>query len=199
MKRPDNTNVYMVNISKVLHQATADDRAKGKDWYGEARDEAQDIADATGLSLMRVCGIIAALSPRNKWLRNLADARAVCEQRGVGYSCATFQANVDKAHNILNMPHSDSLRWDIEQELHGKKVVAFFNNIFDPTSQRVTVDVHMQLAALGRYLPENERPGLTDKIYREIESAIKTIAMNNGMMPHEVQATAWLTWKGMNS
>jgi len=142
---------------------------------------------------MNVCAVIAALSPRNKWERNIVDAKTLCTLKDNFESgkYSTFGANVKKAYAAL---------WAIDRDsvlvvLNGKKVCSFFDNIFDPSSTRVTIDVHMQLVALGKYIAEDDRPSLTDKVYREIEEAVKTVALKNGLLPYELQAIAWVTWK----
>lgn len=193
MARVDRTNEYVLNIRRVLDMATMDHRKRGKSWYLTARVAAWQISQESGVPLMNVCAVMAALSPRNKWARNVLDTQTMCrlkDQFEMG-KYGTFNTNRDKAYALLWAKDKASCL----TLLKGQKVTAFFENIYDPSSHRVTVDVHMQMVAIGRYLPENERPALTDKMYREIESAIKKVAIDNGMMPYELQATAWLTWK----
>jgi len=183
-------NQYTKNIRTVFDMASIENKKRGKEWYIAARIAAFQISQQTGVPLITVCGVIAALSPRNKWARNLLDAEQICRSNEF-HKCATFKANVHKAIRIMGTSDKTA----ITAILSGKKITAFFDNIYDPSSSRVTVDVHMQLVALGSYLKEKDRPSLTDKMYREIEEAVKEVAIKNGLQPFELQAITWLTWK----
>lgn len=178
------------NLEKLFSQACGPTLYEGANWYRRARIRAYDISRYTGMPLLNVCGVIAALSPRNKWERNLIDAHALCS--GFTHKYGTFGANVRKAKAILNA-HNTA---EICKILGGRKTKSFFLNLYDADSSHVTVDVHMHLAALGEYIKEENRPSLTNRRYTEIEEAIKTIAKNyNGWKPHEVQAVIWLAWR----
>jgi len=185
------TNQFVKNFDKVLAAATEEQKTRGTAWYRQARADASRISQETGVSFMSVCGVIAALSPRNKWERNLIDAKAICERK-YEHKCSTFNANKAKAMAILDECASYERILEI---LSGTKVTAFFDNIFSAESQRVTVDVHMKLAAFGKYIPEAERPRMTDKLYQEIENAIRRVAVQYGIAPVEAQGAIWITWK----
>jgi hypothetical protein len=58
------------NIMKVYNQATGCERLNGASWYREAQGSALDISTRLKLPLHIVTGVIAALSPNNKWDRN---------------------------------------------------------------------------------------------------------------------------------
>lgn len=62
------------NILKVYRQATEAEHKHGTTWYAKAQSHAQRIADKHVVPLRVVVGVIAALSPNNKWERNVTDA-----------------------------------------------------------------------------------------------------------------------------
>ena len=65
---------YTTNINKVFKQATAQEVNHGLTWYQDAQDACQAMADTYELPLAIVVGVVAALSPTNRWERNLIDA-----------------------------------------------------------------------------------------------------------------------------
>ena len=62
------------HIQAVLDLATAGDVAQGISWYATALTAAQELAARYNIYIATACAVIAALSPRNKWERNLIDA-----------------------------------------------------------------------------------------------------------------------------
>ena len=57
--------------------ATSQEVQLGCDWYPSALAIASRIADKYNLRTEVVAGIIAALSPNNRWERNIIDAEAI--------------------------------------------------------------------------------------------------------------------------
>ena len=58
------------NIYKILatfHKANPDIIIDGIDWYERAKKTCKIIANDTGLNIRIVVGVVAALSPNNKW------------------------------------------------------------------------------------------------------------------------------------
>ena len=60
---------YTRNILKVYNQATQSEIDHGMTWYADAKSDAQSMADKYELPLHIVVGVIAALSPTNRWER----------------------------------------------------------------------------------------------------------------------------------
>ena len=54
-----------------------EDHANGLEWYDRAKRMAKKIAQDTGLDIKTVIGVMAALSPNNRWERNCRDTH-VC-------------------------------------------------------------------------------------------------------------------------
>ena len=87
-------------------KATEEQRMRGCLWYDEAEEVANNIAACTGVEIHTAGAVIAALSPRNKWERNVDDAWSLCKAWARGEDPAsvrvcTFNANKNKAWSIL--------------------------------------------------------------------------------------------------
>ena len=95
------------NIAAVFTLATASERIIHATWYDDARVAAIAIADATGLGLDTVVGVIAALSPNNRWERNLVDAENVCRtfvadpESAASVKVCTYGKMLEKAIKVL--------------------------------------------------------------------------------------------------
>ena len=72
------TDVYVKNILEVYSMADMQDIQSGMDWYQDAWDICQEIADRHELPLHIVAGVLSALSPTNKWTQNVKDADSMC-------------------------------------------------------------------------------------------------------------------------
>lgn len=177
-------------IYHVLNHSSHDQFMDGLKWYGQAREFAAETAQASGYPLITVCAVIAALSPMSPWDRNKLDAYEMC-MGNLEHRFTTFGANVRKAERLLKLNDYDS----IVTELNGLKTVAFFDNIFNPDSDSVTIDSHMLSLAHGEKLSKSDRPSMTKSMYHIIEDGIRSIADKFKLRPYELQAILWVTWR----
>lgn len=178
------------NILAIYEQATEAEKAAGIAWYKEARSFCRKQAQEYGVSLEVVVAVISALSPRNKWEQNLKDAVTVLEavRQGKGpddVKVSTFGKNKVKAFNIV-LNHKPSL------VKASSKTAAFFDNIRYENSKEVTVDVHAFGIYMGVKIPVT---GLTPKKYAEIAEAYRQVAEQAKLLPYQIQAITWVTWK----
>lgn len=185
------------NLNSLLQDATPSEIQHGLDWYREARIYAYQLSKVYNVPFSKVCGVIAALSPRNKWERNKLDAArvisAVVSKRRNMPRCGTYKMMRTKAIDILK---SDSASSDsILKILNGPKISAFYLNIFDGENNRVTVDTWIHLASKLEYLVEEARPVLKRAEYVEIETALKELSAEYGIKPYQAQAIVWLVFK----
>ena len=65
------------NIRAVLTLASLTEQADGNSWYPVANSVAISLVDRYEISEAQAIGVIAALSPRNRWERNIQDADAL--------------------------------------------------------------------------------------------------------------------------
>ena len=161
------------------NKASVEQIETGGDWYQDAHDSAIILAMQHNLPLFKVCGVIAALSPRNKWERNLYDTDNMLANPSVETKTCTFKTNRRKAIKILEAA-DESIVKDI---LNGEKTRAFFDNILYPeTSVETTVDVWMYRAA-------NLGTGVVN--YRIVKHAVEYIALQETELPMVIQAVIW--------
>lgn len=192
-------------IKGMLQLATVADIEQGKKWYQRAYDLAVKLMHAyNGITLGQCVGVIAALSPNNKWERNCNDAEAMikawhngCDTTSV--KVCTFNKNKEKAAAILNLPE-DFTTEDIESILSGRKVCAFYRCImgFDDA---VCVDGHAYAIWLGERVPTTKTPSISAKLYETISRAyINTATVSFDLVgecltPAQVQAVTWVTYR----
>jgi hypothetical protein len=192
---------YVRNILKLYRQATQEDTTNGVEWYARAERMAKAIAKDAGLPLPTVIGVMAALSPNNRWERNCRDAATMCQAWVAGESMDSFKVSCyntmkAKAWAILDLGLTDDE--DILSHLNGQKIRSFYSNIRG--LDEVTIDGHALNIARGK------REGLTsDKTnmgkreYRELQEAYVKAAKRVGVKPHVLQAITWTTWKRIHN
>lgn len=183
-----NRSEYLHRILYVLSQANSDDIRQGLQWYPKARSIAHDIGKAYGLTLKTVASIIAILSPGAKWSRNIQDTRNILdhEERAI---VTTYQKNKIKALRVLwgEVP---------ETVVSGDKTSRFYRNILGE-KQPVTLDRHAARVACGIRLTADQGHKFicTERKYQVIESIYQESASYVGLVPSELQAITWCTYK----
>ena len=192
---------HVRNILKIYRQATQEDIINGVEWYARAKHMASKISFTNDLPLPTVIGVMAALSPNNKWERNCNDAWVMCQAWRQGDSMDSFKVSCyntmkAKAWAILDIGLTDDE--DILSHLNGQKIRSFYSNIRG--LDEVTIDGHALNIARGK------REGLTsDKTnmgkreYRELQAAYVRAAKRVGVKPHVLQAITWTTWKRVHN
>ena len=119
------------HISGMLQLASQTDIISGLNWYQRAHDLAVKFTHAyDGLTMGQAVGVIAALSPSNKWERNCIDAEAMIKTWAIGgdynaIKVCTFNTNKQKAIDILSLDMESVDTEAIPKILNGQKVVAF--------------------------------------------------------------------------
>jgi hypothetical protein len=181
------------NILRMFDMATMDEIYSGCEWYAEANRQARTISANTGYNLTAVCGIIAALSPRNKWSRNIEDVRNLLADDDAKVS--TFHRNKAKAAEIKSLlnPSFDQVL-DI---IKGDKVCSFYANILNPNLlDIVTVDSHAIGVWLGTRAVKVAAKGVA---YQTIQQAYVDTAKELCLIPCQLQAITWLTYRRINN
>ena len=184
------------NITSVYRDADEDQHAEGLLWYSQAKREAYHIAMKHDVPVYITVAVIAALSPNNKWARNLVNADALIGAfvNGDGLlsvKVSTYHAMKRKAWDILVARPSYN---DVKAMLKGQKITSFFMDIMGEFN--VTIDGHARNIAYG------ERVGLTDdrsnigvREYRALQAAYQEAARRVGLMPYQLQAITWRVWR----
>lgn len=194
---------HVKNIINKYRQASPDFIKGGHEWYAKAHEVANKLGQG---DVRRGAGVIAALSPLSDWDRNVREAHELVKTGRV--QGALLPANVEKAQRI----HAGE---DPEAVLGGHKVTNFFHNIHDPSSpSHVTIDRHAYDIAMGRPFigqgkgKKAEEPrqsgtmsqdlglsslGRYQHFVRAYQRASDELEVN---LPHQTQATTWVTHRG---
>jgi hypothetical protein len=190
----------------MLQLASQADILSGLDWYKRAHKLGVRLIHAyDGLTLGQAVGVIAALSPNNKWARNCTDAEAMIKAWHAGadpltVKVCTFNPNKAKAAAILALTAEDLETDTIAEILNGRKVVAFYRSIMgDPDA--VCVDGHAYAVWIGERIPTTQTPSIGVKLYADIARAYQLVAKRSyelcgtTLTPTQVQAVTWVTYR----
>jgi hypothetical protein len=192
------------NITKVFRSATAAEVAEARDWYRRARALAESLAAEYGgpgaehdeTEVERAAAVIAVLSPRLSWPKNVELARLAYEWHADGSQQLSnwpgLKGNALKAFQILGGATPDDV-------VKGPKVRTFWLTICDPTDPRaVVVDRHAFDVAVNKVLTDETRGKLLGRkgAYDEVATMYRRAAkVLGGITPAEVQAVTWTVWR----
>ena len=184
------------NITSVYRDADETQHAEGLLWYSDAQKAAHNIAVKYDVPVYIVVAVIAALSPNNKWSRNIVNADALIGAfiRGDGLlsvKVSTYHAMKRKAWDILMArPDYDGAK----AMLKGQKITSFFCDIMGEFN--VTIDGHARNIAYGeRVSLTDDRSNIGVREYRALQAAYEEAARRVGLMPYQLQAITWRVWR----
>ena len=203
------------NIKGVYYLSKAYEKKHGEIWYKVANKSCGAIAKKTQMHSAIVVGVLSALSPNNKWERNIIDTENIC----MAYKSdipldevkvCTYNANKEKAIKILGILKSGSsdLENDIRTILNGNKVKAFFDCIYNYETNKTTVciDGHAKAIYIGeKFALSSNSSNVTNKQYRVISQAYidatKEINESEGTsyLPYQIQAITWVAWRRIHN
>jgi len=193
------------NILAIYKMATPEEKRDGIVWYADALRDCTRIALDTSVPLHIVVGVVASLSPNNKWERNIQNAKdlihACVNGDGIdSVKVCTYHKMKEKAWSILEaMPDHDG----VITILNGQKIVSFYRNIMGDDT--CTIDGH------ARNIAYAERVGLTDdktnigvREYRTlqaeyVQAAKRTRVNGRALKAFELQAITWVTWRRIHN
>jgi hypothetical protein len=172
------------NILSVIKSASLSQTREGMEWYVEANAIATDINPANPDC---AAGVIAALSPMQRWEVNVRNARLAFEN---GYAGGTFFRNAIKADRIMAGK-------DWRDVLKGHKVRNFAALISNPADfNSVCIDRHAFDIAVGRVTDDSSRKILERVgVYDKFVQAYKNAAESLDILPWQVQAITWVAWR----
>ncbi len=203
MKKPNSKRALTKNVSAMLQLASIADINDGIEWYARAGRLGERLADEYGCTIEQSVGVIAALSPNNKWKRNCQDAESCIKAWSLGREvmdivCCTYPAMKDKAKRILGLKAPS--REDVAAILNGRKISAFALSILGEASA-VCVDGHAFAIWLGERVPTTKTPSLGKKLYARISADYCTVSKRSkaicghDLTAAQVQAVTWVTYR----
>jgi hypothetical protein len=184
-----------INIRRTLNRASAVDINEGRVAYFRYRELMVAFSEKYSLPLERVVGAFAALSPNISYYGNLRSLVSVLEAFTKGLdrnkiTVSSYRACKERAFTYLEgVSFLDTVK--------GKKTRAFYQNILYPLDPApVTIDGHAvniwknqvkNLKHIGKWK------------YETVAADYRAIAKQEGILPHQLQAITWFTWKRINN
>ena len=178
------------NLLKVWNSCDEYDRY---DWYKDAQwfairlYEAWKATNPVDPTLLKVVGVIAALSPLKTWEQNQALASDFLLK---GKRTGHFATAITKAKLIISV---GVMHFKILDILSGEKTKSFYQNILNPGKiEAVTIDRHAISAAVGSKMVD---ASLTPKQYEFFVGCYKEVAFQEDVSPLRLQSAIWLKWR----
>lgn len=209
------------NVLRIFRAATPDEIADGREWYRRARLLAEELAaaewqrgnvpgDERG-DVDRAAAVIAVLSPRQSWDRNVTLARQA-------YTQAIYRRTSPESTRATIVEYLPTLgrqreqvarllvdRDDPDDVVRGPKVRAFWHTIAHPDDPRaVVVDRHAIDVACGAVLDDARRGKLVGRkggydtlaaCYVRAAKQLNSEGTEPPITPAEVQAVTWHVWR----
>lgn len=183
--KPSDSSIrrYARNIIDVYNRATQDQVSRGRDWYPEAHRLATQLSD----DVRKGAGVIAALSARNSWERNVTIATA---SFATGTPSGHTRANLAKAARIMSGESPETV---LPMTL---KTGHFYRSIVAAgETDAVTIDRHAHDVAVGRKYGDKEDRGLSSQSrYDALVKAYRIAARRTGHHAATLQAIVWTVW-----
>lgn len=175
-------------VDNILEIFDIEGDVETNNWYLEANRFAGSLSAEFNVPMLKVCGIIAALSPLKNWDENKRIAESFL-RTGNGYHTKTF---IGKAERIYD---GSGDQVEIAEILHGNKITSFFLNIAFPLNASiVTIDRHAQDILLGKICEEDKR-NMTTKQYAFFVNCYTIAANLRAVTPSTMQAITWVKWR----
>ena len=193
------------NIISIYQMATPEEKRDGIVWYVNAYADCKRIAVDLNVPIHIVVGIVSALSPNNKWDRNVMNARDLIRgflngEHAEDIKVSTYHAMKKKAWSILEaMPDNEG----VITILNGQKITAFYRNIMGHDT--CTVDGHAKNIYYGvRHGLTDDKSNVGKKEYQEISQAYveagKKVRVNGrSLKAFEIQAITWVVWRRIHN
>ena len=188
--------------------ATTEEVVSGQQWYKNAHEIAARLARNNNITTAKAAGVLAALSPNNKWERNCLDAEHLIqafihgdEDDARQVSVCTYSAMKEKAIKILNLSNNESSTFllTIIDILNGPKIIEFFNCIMQ--RKDVCIDGHAYSIWIGERMTMKQVPNIGKRLRERIKSDYLDATnwineeMNTNYLPSDIQAIVWVCHK----
>lgn len=185
--------------------ATTEEVVSGQQWYKSAHEIAARLARNNNITTAKAAGVLAALSPNNKWERNCLDAEHLIQAYIHGdeddarqVSVCTYSAMKEKAIKILNSKE-DIYFDEIINILNGPKIIEFFNCIMQ--KKDVCIDGHAYSIWFGERMTMKQVPNIGKRLRERIKSDYLdatnwiNLEMDTNYLPSDIQAIVWVCHK----
>jgi hypothetical protein len=185
------------NIRRILDRADAIDISEGRVSYFRYNEVLRNLAAFYGVGFPETVAVFAALSPNSDYQGNLRSTASVIKGFVEGVpveriTVVTYNHCRDRAFGYLN---GRSFLGSVK----GKKIRSFYSNILNPLDPHpVTIDGHAVNIWRGRRVNLKAvatGPGFN---YESVAGDYRATAESVSLLPNQVQAITWFTWKRIN-
>lgn len=181
------------NLNWHYNQATEEQILQGLLWYHDAHNFAANQAKESGLDLVTVAAVIAALSPQTRWEANKAATVQLLEE-GTRFP-GMLISNYERARRVLMASPTEALAaLQVKGPESAPKIASFARNIIGD-EERVTVDVWAIRAALGD-VPNPEALLSRVGMYEAVAEQYRWLGRKHGVSAPQAQAIVWITLRG---
>ena len=200
---------HIDSIIAMYFSSSKVDRVKGKNWYSNAYSIACTLGKKYGVHSNTVSAVISALSPSNKWNRNVEDAEMMLRANAYDLDLteckpSTYGKQKLKAIAILEGNVSDDEV--LKRILSGQKTKSFYANIStNGKTTDCTIDGHAYNIWNGTVTNLNDVPNMTPKTYKMIQEDYRKAAVEISSITEsetgeiltasEIQAITWVAYR----
>ena len=188
----------VLNIKAIHALASAAEIADGLAWYGVAKSIAVVIAEDYGIPANQAISVLAALSPRNKWTRNVVDTEQLISAYVAGGADQALETKVctfgsNKAKAVMILESGLETLSEALEILSGPKLREFASCIAG--LEDVCIDGHAWCIWQGSRVTLADVPRIGVKLRKEIKADYAQAAADLGLRASELQAITWVTWR----
>ena len=185
------------NIERVFAQVDDTDYKAGRVAYANYNKTLRMMASAYGTGFVQTVAAFVALSPNNDYMGNIRSLKTLIIGWKAGNRIEDLSISTYNACKIRAWAYLRGER-DFLMDTRGPKTRAFYHNILAPTdTKHVTIDGHMMNIYIGEVRPLVEVARIRIP-YDKISAEFKIVARKNGLIPSQLQAMLWFTWKRIN-
>ena len=175
------------NLDYYFNKATKEEIKDGLNWYKDANNICKDIATKYNTTTLIAAQVISALSPRNKWDKNIKDSYKVFEsiKNGIpaeSIKVSTFHTNKFKSYAIINN--------NVQITDKSLKTYNFVNNIALLSNEHLTIDIWHLRACFSRII-KIDKANVGRVAYQQIKELTIKKANKLGIKGYELQAIVW--------
>ena len=185
------------NIFKVWEQVDSIDLHEGMTAYEKYNQTMCRLAWHYDFPLSSVVGAFCALSPNNDYMGNLRSLVTVL--KGFREHKLLWDLTVSTYDSCKYRAWRCLLGQNFMTFTKGPKTRSFYINIMKPTDNyAVTIDGHMYSVWYGKYL-NMKAVAKMGFDYEAVAHDFRTVAFSIGIVPCQLQACLWFTWKRINN
>jgi hypothetical protein len=186
------------NIKKVWNRVDQIDYREGMLAYPRYNATLARLAAFYGAAFHSTVAAFCALSPNNDYMGNLRSLATLLKAKQEGFPddnllhVSTYNACRNRAWRFLSGEN-------FLEVTKGKKTRSFYQNILDPNDTHpVTIDGHMVCVWKGQRMKMVE-VAWSGFRYDTVANDFREFAAEMGLIPNQVQAVLWFTWKRINN